>query len=181
METAARVEIRMSKSKVLALGAGSAMFVLMALWLLGSGPDRFEHLGLLGDPMVVHATGWFGFLFFGATGAFAAVKYFDTRPGLVFDQRGITDHSSGLAIGFVPWHDVAGVKEYEVMNQPMMIVLLKDQQRYLERIHPLLRWIARMNVNLCGSCIAISANTMQMDHAALKALLESQWARHKPQ
>ena len=40
--------------------------------------------------------------FFGLCGLYALAKLFDTAPGLVIDDQGIIDNSSGLSAGRIP-------------------------------------------------------------------------------
>jgi len=72
-------------------------------------------------------------IFFGGCGLYGLKALVDKEPGLKLDSEGLTDNSSALAAGFVPWSDVFGVEECQVQGQKSICLLLKNPEVYIER------------------------------------------------
>jgi hypothetical protein len=173
------VTIRASKAKLIALGVTALMFILMGVWLYELPPGHFGHLGPLGHVYAVRAVAVAGMVFFGCAGAFAFVKYFDTAPALTIDGRGLRDRSSAVAVGFVPWHDVAGVKEYGLLGQRFVVVMLREPDKYSGALAPWLRPIARINTRMCGSPVILAPTALELEFAQLYRLVEAGLAKYR--
>ena len=72
------------------------------------------------NPMLMHGVGLAGAVF-GALGIVVAVrKLLDTSPGLRLDEHGLTDNSSALAGGFVPWSEITGFQVQQIQRQRLL-------------------------------------------------------------
>jgi hypothetical protein len=172
-------EIASSKTKIAVIGASALMFIVMGVWLLRLPPDYMRHWGPLGHPYVVKAAGAGGVLFFGCVGLFALVKIFDSAPGLVLDQRGLLDRSSAVPVGFVPWRDVAGIEQFDLVDQRFVVIMLKNPEKYVAKSHPALRWIARINTRMCGSPVMLTPNALEVDFDQLYKMIEARLAQYR--
>lgn len=150
------VEIPLSKTKMALMLAGSALFVAAGIWFL-SNPDRFH-----ANHVLIMAVGIAAIVFFGVIALYIVSKLFDTRPGFIVDNDGITDNSSMFALGFVPWEDVLELNVISVANQRIIMVLVKDPDGYIRRQpNALARRTASMNYRSYGSPVAITANALK--------------------
>jgi len=64
-------------------------------------------------------------------------KVFTRKFGLVLDDNGVTDNSSELSAGFVPWSDVKeiGVRSL-FFNKKAIIVIFKDPEEHINKYKP---------------------------------------------
>lgn len=171
--------IELSKTKLLLLVVGAGVFVALGLGLLQMDAASIEANRRFNSPWLVHGLGLVCVLFFGLCGVFAARKlFFDKAPGLVLNARGLFDNSSGVAAGWIPWSEILGFAVFELQKQKSLVILVRDPQKYIEAGHPMKRALNRMNFKLCGSPIAISANTLKIDFDALKSLGERYLAKY---
>ena len=164
------IEVPLSKKKLVLTFLGSLLFVAIGLWLVIERPNSRNLF--FGNPVLVLGAGAAGILFFG----FVAVKVFpkltDKKPGLIIDQEGITDNSSALAAGFIPWSDVDEIRIMEVMNQRFLMVIVNNPEQYINRAtNAISRRLASANYSSYGSPISISSHALQMDFDQLHALL----------
>lgn len=94
------------------------------------------------------------------------------KPGLIIDERGITDHSNITSVGFIPWREITGVKEAQnAFGQKMIIVLVSNPDQYIYQT----RWLRdarQMQDRQFGSPIVIAASKLAYDPQALLTLLE---------
>jgi len=96
MDAGDRVAIPLSKTKLLVLILGAALFVALSVWLLVSADKQVRY-----DPSYVKGVSLLAIGFFGLCCAYGVMKLPDKRPGLILDSAGLIDNSSAFAVGRV--------------------------------------------------------------------------------
>lgn len=169
------INIPLSKSKLLALLAGSLLFVLISAWMMiyRQGADATNHTFML-------ALGIIGILVFGICAVFIVNKLRDQRPGLIIDETGITDNTSGVAAGPVAWNEILEIRSILVSSQRLIMIMVSDPEQILEReTNRFKRSIMKMNYSLCGSPVCITANTLKIEFDSLFSLLNDHLERSR--
>ncbi len=166
--------IELSKTKI-ALGVlGSVAFVAIGGWLLSLDAENIRTSSsfrlLFNNPTFAYGLGALAILFFGGLGIFLFKKLFDKKPGLIFNESGIVDNASAVSAGFIPWSEVTGSDIFEMAQQKMLIIMVTDPQKYVDRGNPLKRKLNQANYKMCGSPIAISSNALKMDFSELSSI-----------
>jgi hypothetical protein len=161
-------EIPLSRGKMLRGLVICAVFVLISLWLISIKPSMRADPGAL---VLLRGIGWGAIATFGFFGALIGKKYFDKRVGLTLDQQGITDFSSAIGAGFVPWADVTGFGIQEVQGTRNVIVMVRNPEHYIAKAGMLTRMAYRANLKLIGSPLAISPVSLQIGFDELWNLL----------
>lgn len=164
--------IELSRFKIGLLLLGAIGFVALGIWMLSLDDAEILAQRRFNNPAFVHGVGALGAAFFGLCGVALVRKWFDARPGLVLSDAGFTDNASGIAAGFIPWSDVSGVAIYELQKQKMLVILLRDTDKYTERGNALRRALNRANVRLCGSPVAIPASALKIGFDDLVAAFD---------
>jgi hypothetical protein len=155
--------IELSKSKILLLISGAAMFVVGGLWMLQLDAAQIEAHRGLNSPALAHGIGLLTVVFFGICGLFGVKKIVDKKPGLILSAAGILDNSSGVSAGLIPWSEIVGFDIFEVQKQKTLIVKVSNPERYIEVGAVMKRALNRMNFKLCGSPIAITSSSLKID------------------
>ena len=163
--------IPLSKTKVLLLILGSVAFVAAGVWLLSLDTAAIQRLRRFNNPLLVRGVGVAAIAFFGLTGLYSLRKLFDRKPGLVFSREGILDNSSAVSAGLLPWSEVTGVEVVQIHRQKLLVIKVKDPERYIGRGSRLKRALNRANYNMVGSPIAISSNALRIGFDELVALV----------
>lgn len=169
MNTLNEKRIELSKTKIFLLTLGSIAFVALGDWLASLAPEKIV-TELHKSPLFVHGIGLISIFFFGLAGIFCLRKLFDNRPGLIFNSSGIVDNSSAVAAGLIPWMDISGAETREIRNQKLLVIKLKDPQKYIERGSNLKQTLNKANYKLCGSPVAITSNTLKIGYAELLSI-----------
>jgi len=131
----------------------SMIFVALCLWLLSMNPDKIASLGgRHGNPITHYIMSTAGLLFFGSIAVSATIKLFGRKEGVIVDCEGITDNSSGLAAGFLPW---SAVKKTQI-RRGFLVVYLNEPGDFLKRTRLLKRLPYRLNLRFYGSPVIIS-------------------------
>lgn len=157
---------------------GSAVFVGLGIWFVVSPPKT--NLPILNNPILFIIVGIASILFFGLTGFIAIKKLRDKSPGLIISDEGVTDNSSGVGVGFIPWSDIFEIKEKVVMNQPFINLIVKNPQDYISRQKSALkRKTMEVNYKTYKTVIGISANGLKCNFSELKSIMEKGFADYK--
>jgi hypothetical protein len=176
IETTDETVIELSRKKLVLLVLGSCGFVALGAWLLSLDADEIRagrsFTLFFNEPTYVLVLGVAAILFFGACGVYGLLKMFDKKPGLVLNSEGIVDNASGAAVGFIPWNEVIGAGVYEIQKQKMLVIGVRDPQKYVERGGALKRWVNKANLGMTGSPVTISSVALKIDFAELVPLFD---------
>lgn len=178
MKNEQQIEIPLSKSKMKISLFGSLTFVGLGLvFIFFSAKISTPFFSSL---MVIKVLGIISVLFFGIIAGILVRKLSDGKPGLIINNQGITDNSSGVSAGLVLWTDVEEIKVSQVMSQKFLMVIVKNPEYYLDKVsNPLKRNMMKLNFKSYGSPISISANALQIDFDDLERLLEEKMMTYK--
>jgi hypothetical protein len=164
------VSIPLSKSKIVFSLLASLAFVAGGIWIFGPMAGDSDRL----DPLAAKTIGILSIMFFGATGITAARKLFDNQPGLIINEEGVFDNSSGVSAGMIPWNDITGFEKFQVMSTKLLLIRVRNPDAYVSRVTN--RFKARImaaNSASYGTPISISPHSLDIRFEQLLALLES--------
>lgn len=149
--------IPLSRGKIVGLTLGSVAFVAVSIWIwtipVGEGPLT---------PPLRKIVSVLGIGFFGICAVYGFAKLFDKKPGLVIDREGIMDNSSGVAAGRILWSEIRGFQEHEIFGQRFLTIQVTDPERFLNQSGYLKTKLNSANLNLTGSPINISSNSLSI-------------------
>jgi hypothetical protein len=111
-------------------------------------PVRAESWAIGGSGMVCT-------LYFGWISGFALIALLTRRPFLTLTNEGLLDRSSAVAIGFIPWHEIARVAVRVKGNQSYIGIDLVHRDAILSRLNPLDRLWLRCNKRVAGYPITV--------------------------
>jgi len=170
-----KIEIQLSKSKLTLMLLGCFVFVGIGTCFI-INPSQYESV-IMRSSTIIFVSGLLGILFFGFLSFFFLKKFNDKSPGLIISDEGITDNSSGVSAGFIPWTDVIAIKEIKIVNQKFINIIVKNPQEYIDRQKSAFkRKVMQTNYKTFGTAIGISTNGLKANHSELKALLEKRFA-----
>lgn len=170
MKTEERIEIPLSKSKMVMMLIGATTFVAIGLWFVIAPPEIKN--SYWGDPTKMVIVGYASILLFGFCAIFFVRKLPDAKPGLIIDSTGLTDNSGALAAGQILWADIVNVTVLEMHKQRLLMLEVKNPQEYIDRQNSLLkRKGMQLNYKMYGTPISITANALKMGFQELYSLV----------
>ena len=171
-----RIEIPLSKFKMVVLLLGSLLFVTLGFFMLFNAAEMQTRTF---GPIWIIGFGIAGILFFGAIGVSVAGKLFSKKAGLVIDNQGIYDNSSGVSAGFIPWKHILGIRTIQVMTTKFLLIDVKEPDAYLKKNKGLKLQAMRANYKKYGTPISISSSALKYDFKKLEELFSEQFIKHK--
>jgi hypothetical protein len=90
-----------------------------------------------------------------------SLKYLLSKaPILNINQSGITDHASGLSVGYIPWSDILGAEITQIEKQKYLHIYLKNPEAYVKKASIARRLMMKVNLLFGGSPISIAQSIM---------------------
>ena len=171
MQDSETIEIPISKLKMVLMLLGCLAFVTAGVFFVTS-PDRFLS-PVARTTEKIFIGGCLGIVFFGFVGFSLFKRILDTSPGLIISEAGITDNSSGVPGGFIPWSDIVAVKETTVASQRFINLEVKNHEDYVKRQkNAFKKWIMRKNFKTYRTGIGIYPNALKTNFDDLKEIIE---------
>ena len=165
-----RIEIPISKAKIVLMLTGALAFVALGLWFVISPPaiQTFQWI----TPATIKIVGYVSIIFFGLCAFFCIRKLSDKNPGLIIDEKGLIDNSSGLSAGPILWSDIENLSVIEIHGQKLIMLHVKNPQHYIDRHTNLLkRKGMELNNKMYGTPLSISSNGLKTSFDYLLTIL----------
>ena len=162
-----KIEIPLSKTKLLLGIGGSILFVVSGLYLFATIADQQTRF----NPALVKGIGIAGILFFGATCIYGIKKIFDKNIGLTIDDNGIIDNTNASSIGLIRWTDITEIKTEQVMSTKFLLIYTSDPKRILENVKGIKRKLLEGNMKMYGTPLSITSNTLRYNFSDLEKLI----------
>lgn len=173
-----RIEIALSKKKIILLFIGSTVFIVIGLLGIIYAEDFVSPM--FKNPHVIRIAGIAGVIFFGIVIVFIARKLFDKKPGLIIDAVGITDNTNATSAGLIEWNDITGIEKKQVTSTKFLVVHTNDPEKYVARVGNFVsKQAAEMNRKTYGSPITITSNSIKMNFEDLETLIITEFNRRK--
>lgn len=168
------------RGRLALLTLGALAFVVGGVWFAWRlGPPSLDFARNRLEDEALRAIGVLSAAFFGACGLALAGLVLRRGPGLVIDDVGIVEHTSGRAAGRLAWAEITAIRL--VPGEEGFVGLeLADVEAHLDRLPPWRRWLLRSNMAAGSPPAAIHAAAIGQDAAALAALLVAERARRAP-
>jgi len=164
------IEIPLSKSKLTLMLVGCIAFVALGLWMFSYQPTSGDPPWMI-RPLIVTAS-IAATVFFGFCGFLAIKKLNSPLPGLIINNEGITNYSSGLSAGPIPWKDILEVKTTSALSQSFILIMVSNPQEHIDRQPSAIKRKAMtVNYKTYGTPVCISANGLKSNFNDLYRLL----------
>lgn len=147
-----KIVIKQSTSKQL-------LYVLLSIIMTATSVYVFSSSRLLfGIKYMNKIIGIAGIIFFGVGSIILLKGFINPKDILIIDQDGITDNSSNVSIGFVPWNEIKSVYLENIGNDDFISIDLENFEEKLEKLPLYKRKAINANLKLGYSPILINVH-----------------------
>jgi len=155
-----------------------AALLAVGIWLLTIDPEIVQSPGRYRSPLMVKGIGVATTLLFGAFLVIGIRGLADSRPGIVLSRDGLRQNSGRNSTTFVPWSDIVGLGIFKASHQRMLVVKLRDPERYLAGQSVLSRFLGRASIKTCGSPITLTSADLKIRFDDLVRTVEDYFQRY---
>jgi hypothetical protein len=152
--------IESSKIKIKIMIFIFLMFSSSGLWVITFGATKIQSILHLNYPTSAYALGWFFLLTFGYGAYLWIKKLTSASPGLILNHLGITENSTSLPAGFIPWDEISGFSMRKIRGKKLILVLLKNVEIYIEAPNLKKRYVYKSLLKKLGSPVVITDSLM---------------------
>lgn len=101
------------------------------------------------------------------------------KSGLIISKEGITDNS-GDSIDIIRWEHIDEIKGLTLAGkQKFIIIFVSNPDEYIEKAGRFKRRLMKMNHDIYGSPLSISADWFDCSHEELKNIIEAKCSEYK--
>ena len=170
MNTGERIEIPLSKAKLVMMLSGSLVFVAVGCWFVLDPPAIRN--AFWGNPTRLAMLGYASIIFFGLCAVVLIRKLPDKKPGLIIDDSGLIDNSGGLSAGRILWADIVNISVLEIHRQKLLMLEVRNPEEYISRQRSVFkRKGMELNHKMYGTPLSITANALKVPFGELLDLL----------
>jgi hypothetical protein len=162
-----RIEIKLSKTKGVLTFLGSVAFVLVSIWLISFADNQHRY-----SQTFVKGAGYVGLIFFGLCGLYIFYKLFDTKPGLVIDDKGILDNSSAASGHIIKWDRIVGLRIGQVKSTKFILIDIVDPEQFLNEVSGIKKTLMWGTYKMYGTPTSISSSTLNIDFDELYNMID---------
>ena len=156
-----RIEIPLSKGKIVLILIGAIVFVALGIWFVIK-PQEISN-GASVSSTIILIVGIAAILFFGLCALYALRKLPDTKPGLIIDESGLTDNSSGVSAGQILWADIDNLSVISIQRQKLIMIEVKNPQDYIDKqTSTFKRKMMTLNYKMYGTPLSITSNGLKI-------------------
>uniref|UniRef100_UPI00404B9DB6 STM3941 family protein n=1 Tax=Gelidibacter sp. TaxID=2018083 RepID=UPI00404B9DB6 len=181
-----RIEIPLSKKKIILLLLAAIGFVCGGIWMVINP----ENAGRFFNPITkrflylnsesIQIIGIVGILFFGAAAIYGTKKLFDKKIGLILDSNGITDNSNATSIGLIEWNDISDIRTKQVMSTKFLLIDIVNPEKYIGKAkNGIQSRLMKASMNMYETPLSITANTLSYDFVELEKLIQTAYKKNK--
>lgn len=172
------ISIPLSKGKLWWHTLGCVLFIALG-FLFVIAPASFIS-PLIHNPLIIRILGFLSLIVFGYFLGAYIPKLQQRGPGLLIDITGITDHSTEASIGLIKWEDITEIRQKKITSNRFMIVMVKNPEDYIAKATEKSKiWWLKGNLDLCGSPIAISSQSLKCKFKELENILTNAFNHYK--
>ena len=165
-------EINFKNWYLILLSLGGILFVIAGIYIIFvsfSDDNLFPSY-----PIVQIIVGIISILFFGFVTIIIFRKIFGKKPGLIIDNTGIMDNSTGFSAKHIKWENIIGIKSFNIVIIKFIIVIINNPKEYFKRYK-----IGRLDYIMTGSPINIYTNVLKCKHKVLVDILQNELESRK--
>ena len=163
------IEIPLSKTKLFFGICGSILFVGLGIFLIKVVAAQQTMI----NSTIIKGLGILSIIFFGATGSYGIRKITQRKIGLTIDETGITDNSSAVSLGLIEWQDIKSVRTAKIMTTKFLLIDTVRPKKYLVRCNEMKLRLVKANMEMYGTPISISSNTLKISFNELEKVVQS--------
>jgi hypothetical protein len=150
-----------SRKKIFRLIIYSTIFICIGCWMLIFQPQTSNPV--FNQPFIKYSAAILGLAMGFAGIIFFSKKLRDNNPVMELTDAGVTDYSSAVAAGFIPWSDIKKIEKVSVSGQKFLRIDVFNPQEYIDRQqHSYKRKLMQANWKRYGSPIFFSPLIMQI-------------------
>lgn len=151
------------------------LFVLSLVFVIVSAALVYFGMTEEDISMILVIAGVLGVVIFGMCLLYFASRLKNKQPSLIVNDEGITDQSSYIQAGAIPWHEIEGIELYTMANQRLIGIKLYHPEMFMSQQKGFKKLLMRANQGLVNTPINIAESGLPMSLETLYEIIVYKW------
>ncbi len=169
--------IGLSKRKMALAFIGATIFVTLGVQFILNSEQYISPV--FRNIEFIKIAGFTSLSFFGICLVYIIFKIFDTRPGLIINDVGITDNSYYGSVGLIDWSKIEGIRIQQIMSTKFLLIDVSNPKEFIEKSSLLKGSLMKANLRMYGTPLSIASNSLNYNFDDLEKLLHEEWNKYK--
>ncbi|KAF2343075.1 STM3941 family protein [Flavobacterium tistrianum] len=161
--------IALDKKKLILLLFAGVVFTFFSFWFILE-PSDFVNF-ITRSENIVFIAGILGLIVFGLGSVLLFFKLFDNTPGLIINEKGITDNSNSSSIGLIKWSDITEISLSRVMSTQFLLIKVSNPEDYIQKANQMKKLLLKQNLKTYGTPITITSVGLQCSFEDLEQMI----------
>ena len=175
--TMRKIEIPTSIIKLILTLIGCTLAVALGFYL-AKNPEYFISFKFR-SPQFIRIVGIITVCLFSLAWLYIIPKLFDRKPGLILDEKGITDNSSFISVGLILWKDIVSIRTGKIKSNKFLIIDVCNPEKYVKGYGKVKTLLLKANIRLYGTPLSISSNGLKYNFKNLEKLIQTEFEKYK--
>ncbi len=167
--------IPLSKKKNVLLVLGSLLFVALGFFLLMIPEEEY------GPSLFSKVAAYSCIVLFGLCAIVGVMKLFDKKPGLVINDKGIFDNSSGVSVGLIPWSTIMFIRVSEIVSSKFILIGVANAEKIMSEQNIFKKFMLKSTNKIYGTPVSLNPTALQVKLEELENILLEKWNLYKGQ
>jgi hypothetical protein len=167
------IKIPLSKTKLAFAFIGSVIFIVLGREFILK-PEKYVS-SIMRSTELIAIVGYASVIFFGLCLIFVCYKAFDRKPGLIINEKGITDNSNYTSVGLIEWSEITGIRTQQVMSTRFILIDVLNPEKFIEKSSKFKASLMKTNMKMYGTPLSITSNSLRYNFDELEKLLKSEF------
>ncbi|MDQ6527881.1 STM3941 family protein [Flavobacterium sp. LHD-85] len=177
MDKISETRIGLSKRKMTLAFIASAIFVILGIQFIINSEKYVSPI--CRNIEFIKIAGFASLSFFGICLIYIFFKIFDTKPGLIINEIGITDNSHYGSVGLIDWSKIEGIRIQQVMSTKFLLIDVSNPKEFIEKSSRFKGSLMKANLRMYGTPLSITSNSLNYNFDDLEKLLHEEWNKYK--
>jgi len=156
---------------------GSLAFVVLSVFIFLNAEKMVTRR--ISDPLLIKIIAVVGVIFFGIILMSVIKKIVSNQPGLIINNEGIWDNSSGVSVGMIKWEDVIGIRKVKASGVNFILIDVQNTESYVNNIKGTIkRQAMKANLKKYNTPISLSAAGLKISFNKLEELVRSEYQKN---
>ena len=103
-----------------------------------------------------------------------------SKPGLIIDDHGLVDYSSGISAGVILWSEITDISVIVLHQQKLIMLYVTEPQSIINRqTNMLKRKIMELNYKMYGTPVSITASGLKISFDDLLEIIMQSFKEKK--
>ncbi len=163
-----------NKLKTVVLFAVALAFVALGIWMFVAVDSRPKM-----PSAFIKGTALTAIVFFGLAAVLIFIQFFDDKPALILNEKGIYNNTNFTANQTIPWNEIIEIETAQIKRSFILLVYVVEPNKYIQEKKGFKKILMQLNHKTYSTPLSITTQNIKCTFNELTADLQNwlEWAK----